>query len=844
MYLDCHAHASKRGCFIYGNVMDALEDQVQNQLLCRLIAMNTPHFDYEGCLFSKEHMSRIDPGDMDKGLTAEGSGRVNTYLAHGVIHSYTLECNYNTGKTGNEVAPTEAEHGGQHTSPASTYTPNPERYTPHSWASVGRACVVAILDLRNHNPCSRIPKSKIKSLERIKQIVEGEVRSRKEFKAAGAPSVGRRHSGASVKDIRRGMAPLGRNSSHSNGNPNKKGGSFRASAAWKRTVFEGLSKEASTCRMAALQSELATQQSAQAQAQSDEKKIGARQLGDSDEEADFDDDDGNDRCDGDDNIKNKAKSKSRRSSTTKESTNASAKGTRSGTGDTTTTPKVQRGHSESFVSDSRRRGRGRLVSADAENSNNAPSALVGSQSGRSSHLTSKKHADSSNTLVHRNPDDKERGSATSDDTLRVAKETSTRASSGHKEENAVEKVNSNTASVSVSAKARSYRANNRSGMRVNASHAVRSSSGSGSGSGSRVNPNPSSGSGSGSRVNPNPSSGSGSGSGPSSSTRASSAVSDSMSYRDSMDLTDDDVINLKENVLIMNAHAHAHAHTHAKKGRIVSGTSSQQGAVGALKPDSEHTRARMSALFNAQMANGATKAATSLLPRRRSSSDGHTGSSSGPVLEDPNSFHQRAIHGYLSKSPRSAKREFLLKDEEILADINNIAAARNHDAVNPATGPVHGHRAAPSQKLASSPSKASKTTAQGRHVRDDNGNLSQYLPRRTLSNAGMQALDSHRSSSGSYTDKTAGDSCSSEPMQGPEGAGGVGGAAGVARHHHRSVVQPTSYNYQLLSTNSLRLGGDGSGSGNGSGSLNPSPSPNMKYRGLFPVTYPGAAVRS
>ena len=51
LYIDLHAHASKRGCFIYGNVMDRLEDQVQNMLFCRLIAMNTPHFDYEGCLF-------------------------------------------------------------------------------------------------------------------------------------------------------------------------------------------------------------------------------------------------------------------------------------------------------------------------------------------------------------------------------------------------------------------------------------------------------------------------------------------------------------------------------------------------------------------------------------------------------------------------------------------------------------------------------------------------------------------------------------------------------------------------------------------------------------------------
>ena len=47
LYLDLHAHASKRGCFIYGNVMDSIDDQVQNMLYCRLIALNTPNFDYE-----------------------------------------------------------------------------------------------------------------------------------------------------------------------------------------------------------------------------------------------------------------------------------------------------------------------------------------------------------------------------------------------------------------------------------------------------------------------------------------------------------------------------------------------------------------------------------------------------------------------------------------------------------------------------------------------------------------------------------------------------------------------------------------------------------------------------
>lgn len=67
MYLDMHAHTSKRGCFMYGNVLETVNDQVQNQLFCKLISLNSPHFEYEACLFDKEHMQRTDPSEMQKG---------------------------------------------------------------------------------------------------------------------------------------------------------------------------------------------------------------------------------------------------------------------------------------------------------------------------------------------------------------------------------------------------------------------------------------------------------------------------------------------------------------------------------------------------------------------------------------------------------------------------------------------------------------------------------------------------------------------------------------------------------------------------------------------------------
>lgn len=73
-----------------------LWQQVENQLLPLLMSLNTPHFDFPSCNFTLKHMSRVDSGD--GGLSAEGTGRVFYGKNAGVLRSYTLECNYNTGK--------------------------------------------------------------------------------------------------------------------------------------------------------------------------------------------------------------------------------------------------------------------------------------------------------------------------------------------------------------------------------------------------------------------------------------------------------------------------------------------------------------------------------------------------------------------------------------------------------------------------------------------------------------------------------------------------------------------------------------------------------------------------
>ncbi|GMF28554.1 unnamed protein product [Phytophthora lilii] len=113
VYLDLHAHANRRGCFIFGNnhLPDVLVDadneamekaiarQVKTQLYARLVGLHTAFFDYMACLFDKENMTRHDLRDNNNATTSrQGSSRVALYRATGLTYIYTIECNYNEGR--------------------------------------------------------------------------------------------------------------------------------------------------------------------------------------------------------------------------------------------------------------------------------------------------------------------------------------------------------------------------------------------------------------------------------------------------------------------------------------------------------------------------------------------------------------------------------------------------------------------------------------------------------------------------------------------------------------------------------------------------------------------------
>ena len=70
--------------------------------------------------------------DRHGGLSREGSGRVAVFKATGLVRSYTLECNYNTGHIVNVLPPPAKETPDKR---SSTFLV-PPKYNPHVFEEV------------------------------------------------------------------------------------------------------------------------------------------------------------------------------------------------------------------------------------------------------------------------------------------------------------------------------------------------------------------------------------------------------------------------------------------------------------------------------------------------------------------------------------------------------------------------------------------------------------------------------------------------------------------------------------------------------------------------------------
>ncbi|CAL7934428.1 unnamed protein product [Xylocopa violacea] len=165
LYIDLHGHASKKGVFMYGNYFDNVEDTITCMLLPKLMSINNPNFHFTSCNFTERNMYIIDKRD---GMSREGSGRVAVYKLTGLIRSYTLECNYNSGRLVNTI-PARVRDG---VNKSMTHVFVPPKYTPGVFEAVGAALGPSILDLTNNNPNSRLPNSQYRSLRGVKSYLK------------------------------------------------------------------------------------------------------------------------------------------------------------------------------------------------------------------------------------------------------------------------------------------------------------------------------------------------------------------------------------------------------------------------------------------------------------------------------------------------------------------------------------------------------------------------------------------------------------------------------------------------------------------------------------------------
>jgi len=170
-YVDLHAHATRRGCFLYGNAIPDVEQQIQNVMYGRLVALNSPHLDFDGCNFTERNMKAKDKRD---GLSKEGSGRVAIFKETGLVHSYVLECNYNTGRTVN-TTPNSTTDDPRCSPGRAADKKGPPKYTPEIYMHVGKALALAMLDQKGLNPWSRLPNSHAQNLENLKAWVTSHV---------------------------------------------------------------------------------------------------------------------------------------------------------------------------------------------------------------------------------------------------------------------------------------------------------------------------------------------------------------------------------------------------------------------------------------------------------------------------------------------------------------------------------------------------------------------------------------------------------------------------------------------------------------------------------------------
>ena len=171
-YFDFHAHSSKRSCFLFGNSLEH-EKQIENQLLAKLIEVNTSFFEYGECDFSEKSMVSKDPKDHH---SKEGSGRVALYKSSGITHCYTIECSYYIFRPLHPISPAVVVKTGK-----KFFDSNFNDfsvifvYNRAFFVDFASAILFSLLDMEKLNPISRLPSSNFRYLEAAREWVRAKI---------------------------------------------------------------------------------------------------------------------------------------------------------------------------------------------------------------------------------------------------------------------------------------------------------------------------------------------------------------------------------------------------------------------------------------------------------------------------------------------------------------------------------------------------------------------------------------------------------------------------------------------------------------------------------------------
>ncbi|KAJ8674767.1 hypothetical protein QAD02_010553 [Eretmocerus hayati] len=190
LYINLHGHVFKREIFMNGNHFEDPELSAICILLPELMSLNNPSFHFTSCNFAeKKYVPNVsilllvcncNPSreklfgfmghfsDERDSLSRKGSGRVAVYKHFGLIHSYSLECNHNTGPMVNSI-PAGVQEGIQKIRGPIFVPP---KYSPSVFEEVGVALGPSILDMTDENSNSRLPNSQYRSLKGLKSYLK------------------------------------------------------------------------------------------------------------------------------------------------------------------------------------------------------------------------------------------------------------------------------------------------------------------------------------------------------------------------------------------------------------------------------------------------------------------------------------------------------------------------------------------------------------------------------------------------------------------------------------------------------------------------------------------------